>query len=91
MNLYVQGVDINLINDVDGMFEAFRKENDFTLQYTSESIEEKEPLKFHKIIDILLTLQPSNFTITKTKESSNAGTSTNSYSSDKRHTKHNQK
>lgn len=71
MNLYVQGVETNLINDVDGMFETFRRgdmgENDSTVQLSSDSVD-KEPLKFYKIIDILLSLQPTNSTKSAQKD-----------------------
>jgi hypothetical protein len=71
MNLYVQGVETNLINDVDGMFQTFLSgesgENDVTVQLGSDSVD-KEPLPFYKIVDVLLSLQPTNSTKSAQKE-----------------------
>ena len=60
-----------MINDVDGMFQTFLSgesgENDVTVQPGSDSVD-KEPLPFYKIVDVLLSLQPTNSTKSAHKE-----------------------
>jgi len=59
MNLFVKGVDLSLVEDVENMFETFRREHHGSTKASSSEQQKTPSTRSGSIIDILLTLQPS--------------------------------